>query len=80
MGLEEHAEYLSRELGKRGCCIHCKRLLDGLCNLEGQSNWPNEGSGETHSESVCGCVCVHMCLYQKTRWIKRGRKGKAMKT
>lgn len=72
MGLEEHAEYLFREKGKRGYCIHCKSLLDGLRNLEGQSNWSNE----------CVCICVRtMCLYhsKRKRWRTRGRKRKEMK-
>lgn len=75
MGLEEHAECLSRELGRRGCYIHCKRLLVGLCNLEGQSNWPNEGLGKTHSASafVCACVCEEVPISEKVMEIERQR-------
>lgn len=78
MGLEEHAEYLSREQRRRGCYILCTRLLDGLYIWEGQSNWPNEGSGKTQSASafgVCVCVLVHMSASEEEIEERQRRKS-----
>lgn len=73
MGLEEHAEYLSRE---QRCYIHCKRLLDGLYIWEGQSNWPNEGSGVAQSATAFGVsVLVHMSVSAKETEERQGGKS-----